>query len=468
MARTYSDRGLADVQDAQQEGAQKSIVEGEGNSRKLIKLDSWQQEALNHKGHLLLCTGRQVGKTYIMARKVSERLLSQPKCRIIVVSLTEDQAKLIIVMILDYLEKLNYSLIDRKAKNKPTQNRIILKNGSSVIARPVGNTGDAVRGFTGDVLVIDEASRMPDLVWTAARPVLLTTAGEVWMCSTPYGKQGYFWEAFQNKNNKYKVIHISSEEVIKTREICETWTEKQRDAAIKFLEEERKDMTALQYGQEYLGLFLDDLKQFFEDELIEKACILERDPLRAGVRFMGVDIGRMFDESVFSVVAKVRDKVYQVENIITEKTYTTETQKRIVEMEKQFKLVKIGIDAGSGSLGVGVFDNLQLVDSVKRKIIPMNNRAISLDREGRKSQRMQKEDYYNNLKAMMQSGEIKLLNDEKVKLSLKSVQWEVTNEMNTSAKVRIFGAYTHSTEALIRAAWLAKKEKSINLWFKWM
>lgn len=430
-----------------------------------MKLDKWQQEALEYEGNLLLCTGRQVGKTTIMARKAAERALRQKACRILVVSLTEDQAKLIILMVLNYMEKNHKSEIC-KGKNKPTQNKICLKNNSSILARPVGTTGDAVRGFTGDVLIIDEASRMTELVWTAARPTLLTTAGEIWICSTPFGKQGYFWEAFQNKDGRYKVIHVSSEEVIRNREINEDWTEKQRTAAIKFLENEKKDMSALQYGQEYLGLFLDDLQRYFSDELIKKACIETRPTTTYGnMLFMGVDIARMGeDKGTYEILKRDGRRIIQVENIITEKKLTTETEDIIIELDKTYCFEKIGIDAGAGTLGVSIFDHLLRTD-LRNKIVAINNAVRFLDREEKQKTKILKEDLYDNLRSLMERGELTLLDDESVKLSLCSVQWAFEKDDFGNTKLKIFGNDTHIVEGLIRAAYLAK-EKNLNLWVR--
>ena len=117
-----------------------------------IVLDDWQKEILDYEDNFLLCTGRQVGKTTIMARKAAQYMLKHPNSNIIVVSLTEDQAKLIIVMILDYLEK-NHNKQILKKNIYTNQSKVTLRNKASVLARPVGTTGDAVRGFTGDVLI---------------------------------------------------------------------------------------------------------------------------------------------------------------------------------------------------------------------------------------------------------------------------------------------------------------------------
>ena len=436
---------------------------------KNIQLDDWQEEVLNTKGNMVLCTGRQVGKTTILARKACMYMINNKNSKIIVVSLTEEQAKLIIIMMLDFLEKHHNRLVS-KGKKKPTQNKLFLTNGSSVIARPVGQTGDALRGFTGNVLIIDEASRMPNLIWEASRPTLLTTSGEIWMCSTPHGKKGYFWEAFQNKNGRYKVFHISSEEVITNRPITEGWDEDQRAGGIDFLDRERTDMSELQYGQEYLGLFLDDLRQYFPDELIEQTCTEKRPEQHRKNKdyYLGVDIARMGDDaSTFEIIEKIsNEQLIQVENIVTHKTLTTQTEDRIITLNKYYDEIKtIYIDAGSGSLGVGIFDHLLRNDEVKRKVVAINNRARALDHEGKTKARLLKEDLYDNLRSLMEKKYIKLLDDPEIQLSLRSVQYEYVKKEGRLSQMKIFGNDTHIVEGLIRAAWCAK-EKSLSIWVR--
>jgi hypothetical protein len=435
-----------------------------------MQLDKWQEEVLEHDGNILLCTGRQVGKTTVFAIKCAKYMLNNPRSNIIIVSLTEDQAKLIIVMILDYLEH-GYMKLISSGRDKPTQNRIILKNGSMALARPVGNTGDAVRGFTGDVLILDEAARMPELVFAAARPVLLTTAGKIWMSSTPFGKQGYFYESYLNRNNRFKIWHINSEDIINNRKISADWTEEKRSAAIQYLKDEKIDMSELQYGQEYLGLFLDDLRRFFDDELIYKCCRLKRPEIIIKEdNYMGVDIARMGnDESSFEILNVNDDKVRQIENITTRKTLTTETENKIKELSRIFNCYKIGIDAGSGSLGVGIYDHLLQDLEFKRKIIPMNNREIILDRYKNLKQKIYKEDLYDNMKSMMEHDELLLLDDDNIMSSLRSIQFEFTKDEDARiTRARIFGNYSHIVEGLIRAAWLSKKEKHKKLFISYI
>lgn len=433
-----------------------------------IVLDDWQKEIIEAKGHILLCTGRQVGKTTIFAIKAAERMVHDPGCRIIGVSLTEDQAFLMRAMVEDYLKEKYPTYLKVAKKDKATKNKITLNNKSTYTVRPVGNTGDAVRGFTADVLIVDEAAYMPELMWIAAKPTLLTTGGDLWYCSTPHGKEGYFYECYQNKHNRFKVFHVSSEEVIHNRKISENWTKHKREENIRYLEEEKAEMSELRYAQEYLGQFIDELRQFFSDDLIDKALTNTQDnPVNFkpnGDFFLGCDIARLGgDESTFEIIRRIdKNNLLHVYNEVQKRKLTTWTEGRIIELNKTFNFRKIYIDAGAGSLGVGIFDHLLQHPQVKRKVEAINNRKLVLDRYGKSKQRLLKEDLYDNLRSLMEKGQIKLLNDENVRLSLKSVQYEYKTKPNQLSKMIIFGNYTHIVEGLIRAAWCAK-EKVINM-----
>jgi len=147
-----------------------------------------------------------------------------------------------------------------------------------------------------------------------------------------------------------------------------------------------------------------------------------------------------------------------VENIVTKKQLTTQTFDRIVNLDKQWNFRKIGIDAGSGSLGVGILDFLLRQPIVKKKVIALNNLSRSLDHEGKRKRVLLKEDMYFNLQALMEMGRVKLLDDMDIKLSLKSVQYEYVMKEGQKTRIRIFGQYTHVVEGIVRALWLANQK----------
>ena len=199
----------------------------------MIKFDRWQEDILAEKGNFLLAKGRRIGATHIMAVKAVEHMManfnSHPTSQLVCSSLTEDQAQLIIAFATLYAHQ-EYKRFMGKGKDKPTLNRLILvvnKNRRILLARPVGNTGEAVRGFEGQVLMVDEAPRQPKSFWVAAKPILATTGGKIWMWGTFDGQDGYFWDRFEEvyykhkENPRYKVYHKDTEDVAQNRPVSE-------------------------------------------------------------------------------------------------------------------------------------------------------------------------------------------------------------------------------------------------------
>lgn len=431
-----------------------------------MKYDKWQQEILNATGDILVNTGRQVGKTTTFAHKIAKHLLDNSKQQVIVVSLTEDQAQLIIIMILDFLEK-NYKSLIQKGKNKPTKSRIWLKNNSRVISRPVGNTGDAVRGFTGDVLYIDEASGMPELMWKAAMPTLMTTGGQIWMSSTPRGKyisngkdKNFFYKCWENEDNRWQTFTINSEEVMKSRDLTEEWTEEKRDKAITFLKNQKMIMAEMEYRQEYMAEFLDDNRQLLDDDLILKSMTEQQKPIKKGENlYLGVDIARMGDdESVFTIVKQVGDHIYHLDSQITKKTLLSDTTQRIIHLNRLYEFEKIFID--SVGMGIGVLDYLLKDDETKYITVGVDFSKQIISSDGR-TVRLQKNVRYSNLKMLMETGKLHLLDDHKVFQSLKSMQFAYSNDNTGTRHLKIFGHYDHIADSLTYAC-MCQEYKHFN------
>jgi len=425
-----------------------------------MKYDKYQQAILDYDGDILANTGRQVGKTTIFSHKIGKYMREHKDARIIVVSLTEDQAQLIIIMVLDYLEK-NCKKEIQTGKNKPTKSRVYLKNGSNVISRPVGNTGDAVRGFTGDVLYIDEASGMPEMMWKASMPTLMTTGGQIWMSSTPRGKfvgntneKNFFYKCWENLDSRWKVFNITSERVITEREITEEWTEEHRDKALLFLKNQKSLLSDMEYRQEYCGEFLDEMRQWFPDELIIKCMTKQRPGIidKNSDYLLGVDVARMGeDESTFEIL-KIEndDNLVQVENEITTKTLLSQTKDHIVALHRLYDFSTILID--DEGIGVGVLDYLVQDEETKDVVQGIRNSKQIVDKDGKET-KLQKTLLYSNLKMLMEQGKIKLLDDGNIFQSFKSVQFAYSDDTLGTRHLKIFGNYTHIVEGLTRAAW---------------
>ena len=414
-------------------------------SRPWLTLDNWQAEYIADKGDCELICGRQSGKTTAMSIKIGD-IATSSKSDILIGAFTEKQAYQLFFKALTYIMARYPEKLIITGKDKPTKHEFRLKNGTVVRAYALGLTGMGMRTFTITHLFIDECREIAREVFVSLEPMLSVTKGVKNYASTPGGKQGYFYEMSKPEHG-FRIFHISAED-------CPRHTK-------EFLERQKKTMTRIEYAQEYLGEFMDEVMRVFSDEMLKEICVLvRRSSIQQGRYYGGVDIGRLgSSESTFEIFEKINEtKIEQVENIVTVKTLTTETSSKIIELQKAFKCKKWGLD-GAG-VGGGVFDQCLLSPELRYKTIDLLNATRPLDSDGKKTKRLLKEEMYVNLLRLMEMKQIKLLNDEDLIRSLASVLYEYDDD----GKMRIFGSYTHIAEGIIRSAWLCAQDKSLNLW----
>ena len=405
-----------------------------------MKLDDWQQKVMDTKGNIVLRSGRQVGKSTVVALKAAKHSIEHPNQVIMCIAFTEKQANLLFSKILNNIIQIEKK--DKKkyiSKPKPTKHVINLKNKTKIYCYAAGDTGYGIMGYTIDVLIADECAWIKPEVWRSLVPALAVTKGEQWLLSTPWLSEGYYYECFDDPT--FTSFHYTSEQ-------CDRITP-------EFLEEQKKRLTSQEYAQMYLGEFIDDFRRVFSDEWINSVCSLPSNNSKPfhhrGERFLGIDVAGMGeDESTFEGLYKQNDNLFQFHHETTTKTRTTETTDKILYLNRLHDYEKIGID--NGGLGVGVFDQLLLHDDTRHKIVPLNNSVkIEIDKEGRTQNH--KEAMYANLVGMGERGEIKLFDEQDIRDSLRSITVEEGG--------RITGRYSHIVEGLIRAAWLGK-EKDLN------
>src|SRR5207244_11892160 len=95
-----------------------------------------------------------------------------------------------------------------------------------------------IRGYAHiDLLIIDEAARVPDDLYRAVRPMLAVSGGRMICLSTPYGKRGFFWDAWANGGSDWARIKIPAGAISRISPI--------------FLAQERKALGESWYRQEY-------------------------------------------------------------------------------------------------------------------------------------------------------------------------------------------------------------------------
>jgi hypothetical protein len=134
---------------------------------------------------------------------------------------------------------------------------ILSDNGSRIIALP--GTEKTVRGYSGvNLIVLDEAARIPDELFLSVRPMLAVSGGRMVMLSTPFGRRGVFFEQYVNSD-------------VKAWERIEVPADKCPRISKEFLEQERQALGPWFFDQEYFCRFNDTTDQVFSYDLISAA-----------------------------------------------------------------------------------------------------------------------------------------------------------------------------------------------------
>lgn len=420
-------------------------------NRPWLTLDDWQKEYIFDKEDQdnFLLTGRQVGKTTAMSIRAVELCVNHFKKGefVLINSITEKQAYHMLAKSLAYAEANHEKKINYKKDEKPTKHRIMFKNGTGILCYAAGETGEGLRGFTIKKLMPDEGSRMSEEYFISVLPMMSVVRGTMDIASTPAGRlhkdgsEKFFYKC--SKDDKFKKYYVSAED-------CKRHTK-------EFLAEAKKRLSRLAYAQEYLAIFTDALRQIFPEDLLKKYCVLKRrTEFFKGDYYLGVDIaGFGDDECTFEIFQRLGNSIEQRENIILKRQLTTDTTRKILELNLRWLFKKIGID--DGGLGFGVYSELIGNLNIKRKVIPLNNASRIAGIDNKKKKLLKEEMYYNFL-TLLEQGRIKLLDDDEVKASLSSMQVDEDE--------KIFGSYSHIAEGIVRAVWCAEKEKGLNIFVR--
>ncbi len=224
-----------------------------------IEPDEQQQRVLQGgKRGILNCT-RQWGKSTITAAKAVHRAYTRPGSLVLAASPTERQSG-------EFLRKAStmvrtLGLAARGDGTNPLS--LLLPNGSRIVGLPA--TEATVRGFSAvSLLLIDEAARVEDAVYKALRPMLAVGDGDLWLMSTPCGKRGFFYEVWERGGEGWVRVSVPATECPRIPR--------------EFLEQERSDMGALWFQQEYMCEFVDNGEAVFGRDQVE-AAMVSIDPL---------------------------------------------------------------------------------------------------------------------------------------------------------------------------------------------
>jgi hypothetical protein len=205
---------------------------------------------------ILNCT-RQWGKTTVTALRVVWHALTVPGSLTVIAAPAERQSGEFVDKARSFLDRLNR----RVRGDGHNRCSILLDNGSRIAGIP--NRQATTRGFSGvTFLVIDEASRAPEALYVALRPMLATTNGSLWLLSTPNGKRGFFYKVWQHGGPNWLRVSVPASECPRI--------------SAEFLEEERQSIDEQEFREEYCCEFLLGDDYLFDRDILERAVDREQ------------------------------------------------------------------------------------------------------------------------------------------------------------------------------------------------
>ncbi len=226
-----------------------------------IQPDAWQRDVLRSPSRrILLNCSRQSGKSTIAAVMALHRALFQPSSLVLIVSPSLRQSTEMYRKVIGLIR----SLPKPPDMREDTKTSCTLANGSRIISLPSSEA--TVRGYSAvDLLIFDEASRVSDDLYRAARPFVAVSAGSIVAMSTPWGKRGWWFEAWENGGADWERTQITAYDCPRI--------------SATFLEEERRTLGALWFASEYECKFTETVDSVFTHDDIQAAISTEVLPL---------------------------------------------------------------------------------------------------------------------------------------------------------------------------------------------
>ncbi len=198
--------------------------------------DPWQRDLLfSREPYLLLNCARQTGKSTTVASIALHRLLTEAGSLVLLVAPSERQSHELFRKVIHAYQALDQPIPSIRSN----QSELELTTGARLVALP--GREETIRSFSGvNLLILDEASRVPDDLYRSVRPMLAVSHGRLLALSTPFGQRGWFYEEWVGVG-PWQRVQIP-------------WSQCPRIAG-DFIAEEMRALGQAWVDQEYNGLF---------------------------------------------------------------------------------------------------------------------------------------------------------------------------------------------------------------------
>ncbi len=362
---------------------------------------------------IIINFGRQTGKSETCAIKGLHHAYMNDNSTVLIVSPTQRQSGILFRRMKYFLTKSKIEVPQLKIINsikRETQLVLEFENGSMIYSLPASDDASNLRGFTSNLLIIDEAARIADEVFNAISPMLAATDGQMILISTPHGIQNFFAKAYNNHEKMGFSRHFAKS--------CMSPLIKP-----EFLESEKTRMPINQYMEEYEAQFIDESDSLFTFEEVEGAILKDavklESPRTGFIYMLGYDPARMGEDLAVGIIIedrgekwnendKKKHRRFQAVKIVEFKKKNLKEQSDIIKiLDSIWHFSKILIDITG--MGCGLSDDL--ID----KNLHIDPITFSIK---------SKMEIYNNLKMFLSNNSIGIPNNIFLKKSLLEMKYE--------------------------------------------
>lgn len=364
----------------------------EMNGAEDIEIFSYQKDYLaDTSPRKIMCCGRQIGKSVMTIAEGVAESYCESNYEILLISQDRNKTYELFGRLKDMINLTplmsDYVVTDNIRELK-------FKNGS--VIRCLSGTPKAVRGYTANMVIIDEAGSIgDDKVYTAIKAAVARRKGSIRILSTPNLKSGFFykiWDTDYKQINK-RLKEIGKEELYEWKKYhIPSYKNKALDK--KWFEEQKTELSEADYKREVEGLFVDeDEETLFNIAKIEECATLkrERPDYDKYDYYAGVDISRQKKRNTkgdYTAIAIFKvprglENLSEIKHVEMCALYywrdsTTVSRRRIAEHFIEWKPRRMYID--ENGVGGGVFDALK--DDLYRQNVEGVQNIIGLNLRG--------------------------------------------------------------------------------------
>lgn len=371
---------------------------------------------------IIISAMTRYGKSYVVSMAVILYVLLNADKRVVIVSATYPQAKILMNYIGRFIAKPEvYSALgfdeikDRKKglHEEFSKERITFPNGCEIRILSASGTGERLMGFGGDLIIEDEAGLIDDDVYFGKITRMLgdSPTSVLVEIGNPF-PGNHFEDNWDNRD--WLKFHIGWKEALKEGRISQEFVDEQKDILAPIM---------------FRILYEADFPEDSEDALIpkmwiERSLYVELGDYVVRNRTIGCDIAEAgIDNTVLTPIVETTRGEYIVgeQKVYKHMPDTMKTVQKIKELHNQFKADVLNVDAIG--IGKGVADRLRELNLNTKQIKVSKKPTSEIDRFLN-----QKAQHYWRLRKLFEDGLIKIpKNATNLIRELRLMRYEISN-----------------------------------------